>query len=96
MRGHFMAEGAMSNPEKPASDPTRGRLSPAGVVAIVVMVGFLIASLLYAVHSWNSLSGVSMPVMGWVFMIMGVVVTLAVGAGLMALVFYSSRKGRDF
>jgi hypothetical protein len=37
-----------------------------------------------------------MPATGWVFMIMGAVVTLLVGAGLMALVFYSSRKGRDF
>ena len=96
MRGDFMTEGVMPDPEKPASDPTRGRLSPAGLIAIMVMAGFLIASILYAVHSWNSLSDVSMPAMGWLFMIVGGIVTLAVGGGLMALIFYSSRKGRDF
>jgi hypothetical protein len=37
-----------------------------------------------------------MPAMGWFFMIVGGIVTLAVGGGLMALIFYSSRKGRDF
>ena len=91
-----MTEGDMPNPEKPAADPTRGRLGAAGLIAIAVLAGFLIASIFYAVHSWDSLSDVSMPTMGWVYMILGGVVTLIVGAGLMALIFYSSRKGRDF
>ena len=86
----------MPDPENPAPDPTRGRLGPAGWIAVVVLVGFLMGAILYAAHTWNSLSGVSMPVSGWIFMVMGAVVTLVVGAGLMALVFYSSRKGRDF
>jgi len=86
----------MPDPEKPASDPTRGQFGPAGWIAIVVLAGFLVGAILYAAHTWNSLAGVSMPAMGWIFMILGVVVTLALGGGLMALVFYSSRKGRDF
>jgi hypothetical protein len=86
----------MPDAEKPVPDPTQGRIGPAGWVAIVVLLGFLAGTMVYAAHAWNSLSDVSMPVMGWVFMILGVVVTLIVGAGLMALVFYSSRKGRDF
>ena len=86
----------MPNPEKPDPDPTQGRIGPAGWVAIVVLLGFLAGTMVYAAYAWNSLSDVSMPAMGWFFMIMGVVMTLIVGAGLMALVFYSSRKGRDF
>lgn len=87
----------MSEPQKPASDQSsRGRVGLAGWIAIAVLVAFLIAAIVYAAHAWNSLAGVEMPALGWLFMILGVVVTFLVGAGLMALIFYSSRKGRDF
>jgi hypothetical protein len=36
-----------------------------------------------------------MSVWGWTFMVLGVVVTTGLGAGLMALVFYSSRHDMD-
>ena len=32
---------------------------------------------------------------GWIAMIFGILATLALGAGLMALMFYSNRSGRD-
>ncbi len=86
----------MPDPAKPGPDRTRSRLGPAGWLAIVVLAGFLVGAILYGAHTWNSLAGVSMPATGWVFMILGVVVTILVGGGLMALVFYSSREGRDF
>jgi hypothetical protein len=35
------------------------------------------------------------PASGYVALVLGVVFSLVVGAGLMALVFYSSRKGYD-
>ena len=35
------------------------------------------------------------PAAGWVALVLGVVVTLALGVGLMALVFISSRRGFD-
>ena len=73
-----------------------GRLGPGGWLAIIVLAGFLVGAIAYAVHAWSELAGVSMPLMGWVFMGLGIIVTFAVGAGLMALVFYSSREGRDF
>ena len=37
----------------------------------------------------------SIGVHGWVALILGVIVSLAVGGGLMALVFVSSRRGYD-
>jgi len=67
----------------------------AGWIALVVLLGFLGAAGLYAVDAWRSLSGVAMSGAGWLFLVLGVVFTLAVGGGLMALVFYSSRHDYD-
>ena len=79
-----------------ADDNTPRRLGPAGWITIVVLFGFLIVAIAYAIYGWNRLGAVGIPPMGWAFLIAGVVLTLAVGGGLMALLFYSSRKGRDF
>jgi len=60
-----------------------------------VLLGFLVAAGVYAVDAWRSLSGVAISG-GWrLFLVLGVVFTLAVGGGLMALVFYSSRHDYD-
>jgi len=78
------------------SDRTTSRkLGPGGWFAIVVLVAFLIAAIAYAVHAWNAMSGVPLSTAGWIFMGLGVVVTILVGGGLMALVFYSSRHNYD-
>jgi prolipoprotein diacylglyceryltransferase len=71
------------------------KLGPGGWFAIVVLVGFLIAAIAYAIHAWTAMEGVGVSTAGWIFMILGVVVTTAVGGGLMALVFYSSRHDYD-
>lgn len=77
-------------------DPEAGRLGPAGWLALVVLLGFLVWAIWYAVHAWGMLPGVGISPMGWLFLVLGVVFTIVVGAGLMALLFYSSRKGKDF
>ncbi|MBV8799837.1 MAG: hypothetical protein JO208_08535 [Alphaproteobacteria bacterium] len=64
-------------------------------MALVVLFGFLAAAIAYAVHGWNQVGEVGIPATGWAFLIAGIVVTVLVGGGLMALMFYSSRKGRD-
>ena len=79
----------MTEPEK------NRKLGPAGWVALVVLAGLLAVSLWYAIHVWTALSGVTMSLAGWLFMIVGALFTLALGAGLMALVFYSSRHDYD-
>jgi hypothetical protein len=86
----------MGDPGKHVDETRSGPLGRAGWIALVVLAGFLVGAILYAVHTWNELSGVAIPPMGWVFMVLGTVFTLVVGGGLMALVFYSSRKGKDF
>jgi hypothetical protein len=40
-------------------------------------------------------TGQSMSTTGYVAMTLGVIATLALGIGLMSLVFYSNRKGHD-
>lgn len=82
----------MPEPEQgtPASS-----LGLAGWIALAVLFLFLCWAGWYAVHAWMGLSGVEMSPLGWFFMILGAVVTLLVGGGLMALVFYSSRHNYD-
>lgn len=71
------------------------RLGFAGWFAIVVMAAFLAWAAWYGLHAWNALEGVQVSTAGWIFIAAGVVFTLALGGGLMALVFYSSREGMD-
>jgi hypothetical protein len=87
----------MTDPqERPPEPQGSRRLGIAGWIAIAVLAGFLVGALLYAMHAWDALGGVAIPPLGWFFMVLGAVFTFAVGAGLMALVFYSSREGKDF
>jgi hypothetical protein len=69
------------------------RIGSAALVA--ALLGLLGASLWYASRSWTSIDAPPMPAQGYVAMILGVVFSVALGGGLMALVFYSSRYGYD-
>ena len=76
--------------------PTPNRFGRLGtVVLVVVLLGLLIAAILFAVRSFTSLEGPPMPEVGYVAMAIGVVFSLLVGITLMTLVFYSSRHGYD-
>ncbi len=77
------------NPKAP-----RTNLGPWGWFTLVVLTGLLIAAIVYAVHAWSSVH-TQVSTAGWIFMTMGVVFTILVGAGLMGLVFYSSRHDYD-
>ena len=70
-------------------------LTPFGAVAILVMLGVLGWACWYAVSIWTAMRGVAISTLGWIFMGLGAAVTFLVGAGLMALVFYSSRHDID-
>jgi hypothetical protein len=82
---------AYTEPEPESKTP----LSPGGWLAIAAMAAMLLAAILFAIHTWNAMEGTSVSTLGWLFMALGVIVTTLVGAGLMALVFYSSRKNYD-
>ena len=76
-------------------DSTEGKIGTWGWFGIVVLIGFLIASVAYAIHAWDALDGVGISTTGWAFLVLGVVFTVLVGGGLMALLFYSSRHHYD-
>jgi TRAP-type C4-dicarboxylate transport system permease small subunit len=78
-----------------SKDKRETGLSAFGVVAILIMVGLLGWAGWYAAHAWNAMRGVAISPLGWLFMALAAIVTFLLGAGLMALVFYSSRHDMD-
>jgi hypothetical protein len=62
---------------------------------VVVLLGLLGASVWFASQSWLAVDGPPMPTQGYIAMILGVVFSVLIGCGLMALVFYSNRYGYD-
>ena len=61
---------------------------------IVALVTMLVGAACYAYEGLTDGQG-SLPADFYVAMTLGIVFSLIVGIGLMALVFYSSRKGYD-
>jgi hypothetical protein len=62
---------------------------------IIPLVLLLAASVWFAIYAWTAIEGPPLPVEGQIAMWLGIVFSLIVGCGLMALVFYSSRHGYD-
>ena len=79
----------------PNEDDDHARLSGAGWTALIVLLGFLVASIWYAVYAWGAIGLAHMSPFGWFALVAGSVLTITVGGGLMALLFYSSRNGYD-
>ncbi|MCS6878775.1 MAG: hypothetical protein N2038_08225 [Geminicoccaceae bacterium] len=66
-----------------------------GWLVIAVLLLLLAASGVVALRLWRELEGVSIGPEGWLALIGGVAVTSILGVGLMALVFFSHRRGFD-
>jgi hypothetical protein len=72
------------------------KLSILGIVAIAApLFAILGAAMWFAARAWLSLDGPPMPPAGYIAMTLGIVFSVVIGCGLMALVFYSSRYGYD-
>jgi hypothetical protein len=65
------------------------------ILALITLLALLAVSLWYAVGSWTALDAPDMPTELYVAMVLGVLFSILVGAGLMTLMFYSSRHGYD-
>ena len=68
------------------------------ILVVAVLLGLLALAIYVGVAGWNmgsSVAGDSMSTMGYVAMGLGIVATLALGIGLMALMYYSSKHDRD-
>lgn len=66
-----------------------------GLSIAVALVGLLALSIFAAYRTWSELGDVAISTDGWIALGLGVLATLILGAGLMFLVFYSSRHGYD-
>ena len=66
------------------------------ILALVVpLFVILAASIWWAAALWTSVEGPPMPAAGYVAMWLGIIFSLVIGCGLMALMFFSSRRGYD-
>jgi hypothetical protein len=64
-------------------------------LVIAALMALLVAAVWYAYGLWNALEAANMPTWMYVAMGGGIVFSLIIGCGLMALVFYSNREGYD-
>ena len=72
------------------------KLNVGTIVVVAVLIAIMIGALWFAASAWTKvLSGPPMPPVGYAAMIMGVVLSLLLGCGLMALLFYSGGHGYD-
>jgi hypothetical protein len=67
-----------------------------GTVGVVVtLIALLAAAAAVGWWAWSELADVEMSVHGYIALAIGVVATLALGVGLMWLVYFSHRRGFD-
>ncbi|CAN5907353.1 hypothetical protein BH11PSE3_BH11PSE3_16720 [soil metagenome] len=67
-------------------------------LVVAVLLAILALSLVILYVGWglaDDVPGAGMSTAGYVAMTFGIIATLALGIGLMSLVFYSSRHGDD-
>jgi hypothetical protein len=71
------------------------RLDVGSWTILIVLLLLLAGTFVIVYFGWKLANGTDVPASGYVAMVFGVLISLAVGFGLMALIFYSSRKGYD-
>jgi hypothetical protein len=79
----------------PPDAPNKTLRIAGAIVLFGALFAILIAAGWYAVGAWNAVGGAPIPRAGYIAMILGIVFSLIVGCGLMALLFYSHRHGYD-
>ena len=62
---------------------------------VIALLALLALALWFAASAWVHLAGDEIPLYGYLAIAGGVLFSLLVGGGLMALVFYSNRHGYD-
>jgi hypothetical protein len=80
---------------EPLVSSVSARLSVRSWAILIVLLLLLAITFVIVYLGWTLGNDTDVPASGYVAMAFGVIVSLAVGFGLMALIFYSSRKGYD-
>ena len=83
------------DPLPPTDASAPARLGAGSWAIIIVLLSLLAATGFIVYHGWTLGDGIEVSRAGYVAMAFGVLISLAVGCGLMALLFYSSRSGYD-
>ena len=71
------------------------RMGVGSWIILIVLLSLLAATGVVIYFGWTRGNGTDVPTSGYAAMAFGVIISLAIGFGLMALLFYSSRKGYD-
>jgi len=79
------------NEDRPLTT-TSARLGVGSWVVLIVLLLLLVATGVAIYFGWTLANGIDVPTSGYAAMVFGVFISLAIGFGLMALLFYSSRK----
>ena len=64
-------------------------------MVLAALLTLFVGTVYVSYLGWTSAAGTDVPASGYIALVIGVICSLAVGFGLMALVFYSSRAGYD-
>lgn len=81
----------MNDASPPSASDGRGNRIAVAITAVVLALS-LVAIGIYA---WRTLGASELTVHGYIALVLGVIGTIALGVGLMILVFYSNRYGYD-
>jgi hypothetical protein len=81
-----MSDPSVHGPKRP--------LSAGGWFIIIALGAMLGAAIWFAFYGWN-LTDAEIDTPGIIALVLGVVLSIVLGGGLMALVFWSNRKGYD-
>jgi len=84
------------NKDRTSTEPTMSaRMGVGSWIILIVLLSLLVATGVIVYLGWTLGNGTDVPTSGYAAMAFGVIISVAVGFGLMALLFYSSRKGYD-
>lgn len=64
-------------------------------VAVAISAAVIVAVIVAITRLWSGIGDSEISPAGWVAMALGIILTLGLGIGLMALVFISRRRGYD-
>jgi hypothetical protein len=68
--------------------------APSVIAALVAAVIVVVVGVV-TVANWTGIGDAGISLSGWIALTLGILATLGVGIGLMALVFISNRRGYD-
>lgn len=75
-------------------EKSREKLSLAGKLTLGALLAVLAMAVVYAIEVWTSIDA-QMTGWGWGMLILGIVLSVAVGGGLSVLLLYSARHDLD-